>query len=89
MARNAVSKGADVTATTRLGQSPVDMARGGGAGYFKRTLYPETVELLRGFGSPFKCLDTIFRGTGDYCPGVGVEPFDLDTPLEGRTPRRQ
>src|SRR5690606_38017175 len=43
-----VSKGADVNAVSRLGQSTADMARGGRAGYFSRTPYPETVELLRG-----------------------------------------
>ena len=71
-----VSKGADVTKVSRLGQSAVDMARGGRAGYFSRTLYPETVELLQRLGSPFRCLDTHFRGTGDYCPGSGVPPFE-------------
>ena len=70
-----VSQGADVGAISRLGQSTADMARGGRAGYFSRTAYPETVELLRGLGSPLRCLDTMFRGTGDYCGGVGVEPF--------------
>jgi len=75
-----VSKGADVKATSRLGQSPVDMARGGRAGYFDRPQFPETVELLRGHGSPFLCLHTHFRGTGDYCAGSGVPPFDHLTP---------
>ena len=71
-----VSKGADVAATSRLGQSPVDMARGGRGGFFSRNPYPKTVELLQGLGSPFKCLDTHFRDTGDYCPGAGVPPFE-------------
>ncbi len=71
-----MSKGADVRAISRLGQSVVDMARGGRAGYFSRTPYPETVELLLKLGSEFKCLHTHFRGTGDYCPGAGVELFE-------------
>ena len=70
-----VSQGADVRAISRLGQSTADMARGGRAGYFSRAAYPKTVELLRGLGSPLRCMDTMFRGTGDYCAGVGVEPF--------------
>ena len=71
-----VSKGADVKAVSRLGQSPVDMARGGRAGYFDRTYYPETVALLQGMGSPFLCQHTMFRGTGDYCAGSGVPAFE-------------
>ena len=70
-----VSKGADVTAISVLGQSPVDIARGGQAGYFERPIYPETVELLRSLGSPFRCLNTHFRGTGTYCPGSGLEQW--------------
>jgi ankyrin repeat protein len=71
-----VDKGADVTAPSRLGQSPVDMARGGQGGFFLRTPYPKTVELLQSLGSPFLCLKTHFRDTGDWCPGAGVEPFE-------------
>ena len=71
-----VEKGADVAAPSRLGQSPVDMARGGQGGFFLRTPYPETVELLRSLGSPFLCLATHFRDTGDFCPGAGTEPFE-------------
>ena len=70
-----VSKGADVKALSRLGQSTADMARGGRAGYFSRTYYPATVELLQGLGSTLECLNTHFRGTGDFCPGAGVVPF--------------
>jgi ankyrin repeat protein len=70
-----VSRGADVTVPSRLGQSPLDMARGGRAGYFDRASYPETVELLRSLGSPLLCLNTHFRGTGDYCEGSGAPPF--------------
>ncbi len=80
------SKGADVTATSRLGQSVVDMARGGQGGFFLRTPYPKTVDLLRSLGSPFKCLATHFRDTGDYCPGSGVPPFDEATVYETRGP---
>ena len=71
-----VSKGADVKAVSRLGQSTADMARGGRAGYFDRTAYPETVELLQRLGAPLLCMHTHFRGTGDYCPGSGVPPFE-------------
>ena len=71
-----VSKGADVTIINRLGQSSVDMARGGQGAFFLRTPYPKTVELLQSLGSPFTCLNTHFRGSGDYCPLSGVEPFE-------------
>jgi len=71
-----VSKGADVTATSLLGQSPVDMARGGRAGYFERVPYPETVDLLQRLGSPLKCLSTTFRGTGDLCDEFDGVPFE-------------
>lgn len=81
-----VSQGADVAAISRLGQSAADMARGGRAGYFDRTAYPETVALLQRLGAPLKCLHTHFRGTGDYCPGSGVEPFDAAGPPPGREP---
>jgi hypothetical protein len=81
-----VSRGADVTATSRLGQSVVDMARGGQGGFFLRTPYPKTVELLLGLGSPFRCLATHFRDTGDYCPGSGVPPFDEATVYEAGGP---
>ena len=52
------------------------MARGGQGGFFLRTPYPKTVELLQSLGSPFKCLNTHSRNTGYYCPGSGVEPFE-------------
>ena len=71
-----VSKGANPKALSRLGQSTADMARGGNAGYFSRTPYPATVELLSKFGSPLLCLHTHFRGTGDYCPASGTIPFE-------------
>jgi hypothetical protein len=84
-----VSKGADVTAMTDLGQSPVDMARGGRAGYFERAAHPETVELLQSLGSPFLCIATLFRGTGDFCQGTKVEAWDgiqneLNTDEQGK-----
>ena len=71
-----VSKGADGRALSRLGQSAADMARGGRAGYFSRPPYPATVELLQSLGAPLVCLNTHFRGTGDFCPGAGVAPFE-------------
>ena len=67
-----VSRGGDVTAITRLGQSTADMARGGRAGFFTRVPYPETVELLTSLGSTLECLHTHFLDTGDSCPGAGV-----------------
>ena len=74
-----VSMGADVKAMSRMGQSAVDMTRGGRNGFFSRTPYPQTMELLLGLGSEFKCLNTHFRNNGDYCPGSGVEPFETAT----------
>jgi ankyrin repeat protein len=74
-----VAKGADVTVASRLGQSPVDLARGGQGGFFLRTPYPKTVELLQKLGSPFLCLETHFRDTGDWCAGAGVGPFEEET----------
>ena len=74
-----VSMGADVKAMSRMGQSAVDMTRGGRNGFFARTPYPQTMELLLGLGSEFKCLNTHFRNNGDYCPGSGVEPFETAT----------
>jgi ankyrin repeat protein len=73
-----VSKGADVKAISRLGQSTADMARGGNGGYFERPAYPETQQLLESLGSPLLCLSTHFRGTGDYCAGSGKPPFAED-----------
>jgi ankyrin repeat protein len=77
-----VSKGADVKVASRLGQSPVDLARGGQGGFFLRTPYPKTVELLQSLGSPFLCLETHFRDTGDFCPGAGVPAFEEETIFE-------
>ena len=68
-----VSRGGDVTAITRLGQSTADMARGGRAGFFTRVPYPETVELLQSLGSTLECLHTHFLDTGDFCPGAGID----------------
>ena len=77
-----VSKGADVKAVSRLGQSVADLSRGGNGGYFERPAYPETTELLQRLGSDFKCLNTHFRGTGDYCAGSGAPPFaDIAGPV--------
>jgi ankyrin repeat protein len=70
--RYLVSKGADVKAITRLGQSTADMARGGRAGFFTRVEYPETVSLLTSLGSTLECLHTHFLDTGDFCKGAGV-----------------
>ena len=70
-----VAKGADPKAISRLGQSVVDMTRGGRNGFFSRTPHPQTMELLLRLGSEFKCLNTHFRNNGDWCPGAGVPPF--------------
>ena len=71
-----VSKGADLHAVSRLGQSTVDMARGGGAGYHFRSAFPETVEHMLDLGAELRCEHTHFRGTGHYCAGAGVPPFE-------------
>ena len=68
-----VSRGGDVTAITRLGQSTADMARGGRAGFFTRVPYPETVDLLTTLGSTLECLHTHFLDTGDFCTGAGID----------------
>jgi hypothetical protein len=70
-----VSKGAEVTAIARLGQSVVDMTRGGRSGFFSRVAYPETEQLLLSLGSPYSCLHTHFLDTGDWCEASGVPPF--------------
>jgi ankyrin repeat protein len=81
-----VAQGADVAAMSRLGQSPVDMARGGMGGFFLRNSYPQTVELLQGLGSPFLCLSTHFRDTGTHCSGSGVPPFEEMSVYEAQPP---
>jgi ankyrin repeat protein len=70
-----VDHGANVKAVTQLGQSVVDMTRGGRNGFFHRTPYPETEQLLLKLGSPYLCLHTHMRNNGDWCPGAGVAPF--------------
>jgi ankyrin repeat protein len=79
-----VSKGADVTVLTRLGQSPADLARGGQGGFFVRLAYPATVELLTSMGSPLVCLNTHFLDTGDYCHMAGVNDPYKDEPGRGK-----
>ena len=76
MIRYLVSKGADMSLLTRMGQSVADMARGGQAGFFMRVVYPETVELTQSLGSPMKCLHVNFSGTGTVCPGAGKTDFE-------------
>jgi ankyrin repeat protein len=70
-----VSVGADVKAITRLGQSVVDMTRGGRSGFFTRVAYPETERLLLSLGSEYSCEHTHFLDTGDWCEASGVPPF--------------
>ncbi len=80
-----VSRGADVKAITRLGQSTADMARGGRAGFFTRVPFPETLDLLTKLGSTLECLHTHFLDTGDFCPGAGVDdPWAPRPRTEGR-----
>jgi ankyrin repeat protein len=79
-----VAKGADVKAISRLGQSVVDLARGGQGGFFTRPHYPETVELLLRLGSEFRCLDTHFRNGGQWCPGAGAKPFGKEVDVNSR-----
>ena len=76
LVRYLVSKGADVTALSRLGQSPVDMARGGTAGFWARPRYPETQALLESLGSPLVCEHTFVREAGHYCPVAGTTSFE-------------
>jgi ankyrin repeat protein len=76
MVRYLVSKGADVTALTRLGQSPADMARGGQVGFWARPKYPETQALLESLGSPLVCANTFVREAGHYCPVAGTTAFE-------------
>ena len=71
-----VSRGADISLLTRMGQSVADMARGGQAGFFMRVEYPETVELTQSLGSPMMCLHVNFSGTGTVCPGAGKTDFE-------------
>ena len=63
-----VSKGADVTTKTRLGQTTADMAAGGYRAFFKAQEYPETVRLLESLGVRVECVDSHFGGTGYVCP---------------------
>ena len=70
-----ISKGAKINPISRLGQTPVDMARGGGAGFHYRAELPETVRYMVNLGAEFRCKDTHFRGTGYWCAGTGVPVF--------------
>jgi ankyrin repeat protein len=76
--RYLVDQGADVHAVTRLGQTTVDITRGGRAGFFQRVPFPETEELLLSLGAVPQCLHTHFLDTGDWCEASGVPPFVTD-----------
>jgi ankyrin repeat protein len=65
-----VSKGADVQARTRLGQTVLDMAMGGYRSYYMAEYYPETAKLLESLGATVECPDLHFGGTGYVCPGA-------------------
>jgi hypothetical protein len=83
-----VSQGADVGAITRLGQSVVDMTRGGRAGFFTRVAFPETERLLLSLGAVHSCLHTHFLDTGDWCEASGVPPFVQTSGDDYGSPRR-
>jgi ankyrin repeat protein len=83
-----VSKGADVAANTRLGQSAVDMTRGGRSGFFTRVAYPETEKLLLSLGAQYSCEHTHFLDTGDWCEASGVPPF-VQTTGQDYAPRNE
>ena len=76
MVRYLVSKGADVTALSRLGQSAVDMTRGGKVGVWARNKYPETQVLLESLGSPMVCEHTFVREGGFFCSVAGTTSFE-------------
>jgi ankyrin repeat protein len=86
--RYLVSKGADVGAITRLGQSTADMARGGRAGFFTRVAFPETERLLLSLGAVHSCLHTHFLDTGDWCEASSVPPFVQTSGDDYGSPRR-
>ena len=83
--RYVVSKGADVTIKTRLGQTTADLAAGGYANYFKRTAFPETVELLQSLGATLACPDGHSGGTGAICSGA-IENGAVDYRIESYVP---
>ena len=76
MVRYLVSKGADVMALTRLGQSPADMTRGGKVGVWARNQYPDTQALLVSLGSPLVCEHTFVREGGYFCDVAGTTSFE-------------
>ncbi|MQA90164.1 MAG: hypothetical protein GEU90_08010 [Gemmatimonas sp.] len=91
MVRYLVSKGADVTALSRLGQSAADMTRGGKVGVWARNKYPDTQELLVSLGSPLVCEHTFIREGGYFCPVAGTTSFEdrygfSKEPLTERSP---
>jgi ankyrin repeat protein len=71
-----LSKGAEINPVSRLGQTPVDMARGGGAGFHYRAELAATVRYMVDLGAEFRCKNTHFRGTGYWCAGAGVPVFN-------------
>ena len=76
MVRYLVSKGADVTLLSRLGQTPADMTRGGKVGVWARNPYPDTQALLMSLGSPLVCEHTFVREGGYFCDVAGTTPFE-------------
>src|SRR4029453_12786661 len=82
-----VSKGAQLNVVSRLGQTPTDFARGGGAGFHYRAPQPAALQPLVDIGGEYRCLHTHFRGTGTWCYGAGVPLFDgVVKPVEEPTP---
>jgi len=76
LVRYLVSKGADVTVLSRLGQSPVDLSRGGQTGFWARTGHPKTQALLESLGSPLVCEHTFVREAGHFCSVAGTTSFE-------------
>jgi ankyrin repeat protein len=82
-----VSKGANLNPVSRLGQTPTDFARGGGAGFHYRSPQPAALQHLVDLGGEYRCLHTHFRGTGTWCEGSGVPLFEgVVKPVEDPTP---
>jgi ankyrin repeat protein len=82
-----VAKGAELNPVSRLGQTPTDFARGGGAGFHYRSPQPAALQRLVDLGGEYRCLHTHFRGTGTWCEGSGVPLFEgVVKPIEEKTP---
>ena len=85
-----LSKGAELNALSRLGQTPVDLARGGGSGLHLRTERPDAVQYMVDLGAEFNCLATQMRRGGAWCDASGVPVWEdlVLLPEEPTPPRR-